>query len=186
MQIHITARHVNLTPAISNYLTKKVNRLERYFDHLVWANAILTVEKYRQMAEIIIHSPLHTMRAKAESTDLYSAIDLVGDKMEKQLKRLKERWKNQKHVGLQKSLRSSVAFYPEATDLAPDGPSPWPASISVVKQVPVEPTAVERAIQTMESAGYNFWLFLNKRTKKLNVIFKRADETYGILEPVKK
>lgn len=194
MQIHITARHLNLTVALTNYLTKKVNKLERYFDHLVWANAILEVQKHRQSAELVIHSPLHTMRSKAEAADLYSAIDLSLDKMESQLKRLKERWKDQKRQTAASARTYSRYFVSAVSDGAGEqegkvidaSSTPWPAAISVVKQVPVEPVSVDGAIQTMESTGYNFWMFLNKGTKKINVIFKRADESYGILEPVKK
>ncbi|GEM_PF-49861 len=194
MQIHITARHLSLTGPITAYLTRKVSKLERYFDHLVWANAIMSVEKQRHIAELVIHSPLHTMRAKAESLDLYSAIDLAVVKMEKQLKRLKEKWKSQKHLGVRTISRDTRGYYPVDTqapenmgdDMVVKIANLWPTSISVVKQVPVAPTSVEGAIQTMESAGYNFWLFLNKGTKKINVIFKRADESYGILEPVKR
>lgn len=193
MQVHITARHINLTDAITNYLTKKVNRLERHFDHLVWANAILWVEKHRHLAELVIHSPLHTLRAKEEATDLYAAIDLLVDKIEKQLKKIKEKrvanhrpWARRVGAGAPYAYAGGEMGLPAVDGQYLRGGSPWPAAISVVKQVPVKPMAVEEAIRTMDSLGYNFWMFFNKGSKKINVIFRRSDQTYGILEPGRK
>ncbi|MBI2070205.1 MAG: ribosome-associated translation inhibitor RaiA [Elusimicrobia bacterium] len=196
MQIQITARHLNLTESITGLLTKKINRLERYYDHLVWANAILGVEKHRHFAEIVIHSPLHTLRALAEAGDLYAAIDLVVDKIERQLKKLKEKQKSQRskanRVGLHDRVLLSAAaagagIFHEEGQRQDGRPAPkWPQSISVIKQVPVKPMGVEEAIRMMDSLGYTFWMFLNKSSRKFNVIFKRSDQTYGILEPAPK
>src|SRR3989338_6155271 len=111
MKIHITARHISLTPAVKDYVAKKVSRLERHFDHLVWVSAILSVEKHRQAAEIVIHSPLHTTRAKAESDNLYGAIDLVVDKADKQLKKLKEKWKDTARSARRVSRQMDRSFY---------------------------------------------------------------------------
>jgi ribosomal subunit interface protein len=77
MQVNITARHLELTQSLADYVRKKVERCERFFDNLVWAQAILSVEKYRQVAEIIIHAGKTTFRSKEESIDLYAAIDLA-------------------------------------------------------------------------------------------------------------
>ncbi len=197
MQVHITARHINLTEAIGDYLNKKVNKLERHFDHLVWANAILWVEKHRHLAELVIHSPLHTLRAKEEAADLYAAIDLVVEKIEKQLKKIKEKRSSDKRPWARRVNVGGAGFsYSGGADLSgtlyggdrqdPRDSSQWPASISVVKQVPVKPMGVEEAIRTMDSLGYNFWMFFNKGAKRINVIFRRSDQTYGILEPSRK
>lgn len=182
MKIHITARHIELTASLKDYLSKKIERLQRHFDHLVWASAILSVEKHRHIAEIVIHSPLHTMRSKAEAKDLYSAIDLTVDKADKQLKKLKEKWKDTSRTA---HRRTGQEFRPEVYAAAAETAMGSPSAhlISVVKQVPIKPMKVEEAIQAMESLGYNFWMFTNKSTKKVNVIFRRADQTYGLMEP---
>lgn len=184
MKIHISARHIALTPAIRSYLTKKIDRLERHFDHLVWASAILAVEKYRHSAEIIIHSPLHTMRSKSEAKDLYGAIDLAVDKADKQLKKLKEKWKDNSRDARRRAA-AQMDYSGAYMGAVQDGGVVAPSLISVVKQVPTKPMSVEEAIQSMESLGYNFWMFVNKSSKKFNVLFKRADQTYGLMEPTK-
>lgn len=93
MQINITARHLELTPAIADYLNKKVSRLERYFERLVWGQAILSIEKYRHIAEIVLHAGQTTLRAQEEDTNLYAAIDQMVDKIEKQILRYKDKLK---------------------------------------------------------------------------------------------
>lgn len=192
MQVHVTARHLNLTPAINDYLTKKINRLERYYDHLVWSNVILWVEKTRHVAEVVVHSPLHTLRAKESAGDLYAAIDLVVDKVERQLKKLKEKQRASKRVRAAHMARRGSDGYFDSSPVASlgtegaQGAAPWPHAISVVKQVPVKPMNVQEAIHAMESLGYTFWMFLNKTSRKFNVIFRRTDQTYGLLEPSSK
>src|SRR5882672_728838 len=103
MQVNITARHLKLTPAISEYVQKKLEKAKRYFDHLIWAQVVLDVSKTRHMAEIIIHASGRTFTAKEESADLYAAIDLASDKIDEQLRRYKER------------KRSRRAEYPRRT-----------------------------------------------------------------------
>src|SRR4029077_12992699 len=91
MQVNITARHLKLTPAIAEYVQKKLEKAKRFFDHLIWAQVILDVTKNRHKAEILIHASGSTFTAKEESTDLYAAVDLATDKIDEQLRRFKER-----------------------------------------------------------------------------------------------
>jgi len=91
MQLNMTARHLKLTPAIADYVQKKLQKAKRYFDHLIWAQVILDVVKNRHSAEIVIHATGRTFTAKEESIDLYAAIDLASDNIDEQLRRHKDR-----------------------------------------------------------------------------------------------
>src|ERR1039457_6155031 len=91
MQLNITARHLKLTPAISDYVQKKLEKTKRFMDHLIWAQVILDVSKDRHSAEVVLHAAGHTFAAKEESADLYAAIDLTSDNIDEQLRRYKER-----------------------------------------------------------------------------------------------
>src|SRR4051812_31809108 len=91
MELTITARHLKLTPPIADYAQKKLEKARKYFDHLIWSQVILDVEKNRHTAEFVVHASGHTFTAKEESIDLYAAIDLASDKMDEQLRRHKER-----------------------------------------------------------------------------------------------
>ena len=104
MQLNITARHLDLTPALSDYVHKKVEKAQRYFDSIIWAQAILTVEKHRHIAEIVVHTPGNTFRTKGEAGDLYSAVDLAAHRLDLHLTRVKDKQKNHRN-GSEKSVR---------------------------------------------------------------------------------
>lgn len=111
MRLHITARHLKLTDPIAAYIEKKLQKAERYFDQLIWAQAILEVQKHRHLAELVMHGAHRTLRAKAEAGDLYSAIDGVVDKMDQQLHKYKEKLKlhRQRQDGLRRNERDADA-----------------------------------------------------------------------------
>ncbi|MGA2089996.1 MAG: ribosome-associated translation inhibitor RaiA [Endomicrobiales bacterium] len=181
MQINITARHLDLTQPLADYVRKKVERCERYFDHVAWAQAILSVEKYRQVAEIVIHAGKTTFRSKEESIDLYAAIDLAVDKMDKQLKKHKEiskvHRKDKASIKAKAILQKagSVFSYGDTTDIK--------NKISEVKRFDVKPVTLGEAISEMDLLGYTFYMFLNADSNQLNVIFRKDNGSLGLIEP---
>lgn len=182
MQVNITARHLELTQALADYVRKKVERCERYFDQLVWAQVILTVEKYRQVAEVVIHASKITFRSKEESIDLYAAIDLASDKIEKQLKKHKEiakiHRKDNAEIAAQKHPARGVKVPASVQPVENTG-----FEISEVKRFDVKPTSISEAINEMDMMGYTFYMFLNAETSRINVIYRRDNGTFGLLEP---
>lgn len=182
MHIKITARHVKLTDAIADYATKKVEKAEKFFDHIVRAQVILSVEKrYRQSAEIIIHASSKTVfRAKEESTDLYAAIDLASDKIDKQLKRLKERSKGHRKGRVLAGSRKKLG-----TLLSEKEPEEKPGAntITEIRRFDVKPETVDEAISEMELRGFKLYMFLNAGSSTINVLYRRDNGTLGIIEP---
>src|SRR5476649_381325 len=121
MQINVTARHLRLTPAINEYVQKKVEKAKRFLDHLIWAQVVLDISKQRHKAEIIIHAAGHTFTAKEESVDLYAAIDLASDNIDEQLRRYKERHKerrpeSRRRTGRAQSWSKDVPMFTEPVD----------------------------------------------------------------------
>ena len=98
MQINITGHHVEITPALRAYATEKMQRLSRHFDHVISVNIILKVEKLRQLAEATVNASGRTLFATDTAMDLYAAIDGLVDKLDRQVRRHKERLKNHHHV----------------------------------------------------------------------------------------
>ncbi|KTD68724.1 MULTISPECIES: ribosome hibernation promoting factor [Legionella] len=96
MQINITGHHIDVTPALRAFTEEKFDKLERHFDHITSINVVLNVEKLRQIAEATVHVTKGELHASAESEDLYTAIDTLIDKLERQLSKHKE--KNQHHA----------------------------------------------------------------------------------------
>ena len=91
MQISITGHHIDITPALRTYIENKFERLERHFDNMTNTHVILTVEKERQKAEATIHVSKGNLFADAEHEDMYAAIDSLIDKLDRQLKKHKEK-----------------------------------------------------------------------------------------------
>jgi ribosome hibernation promoting factor len=94
MQINISGHHVDLTPAIKSYVNSKLDRLERHHDRITSTNVILSVDKLRQKAEASVHVSGKDFFADCESEDLYAAIDLLADKLDRQLIKYKEKMRS--------------------------------------------------------------------------------------------
>ena len=94
MQLSVTGRHVDITAPLRDYVSDKFSRLERHFDHVTNVHVILSVEKLRQMAEATLHVSGGNIFADAEAEDMYAAIDALTDKLDRQIKKHKEKLKD--------------------------------------------------------------------------------------------
>ena len=91
MNLNVSGHHVEVTPAIRSYVRSKIERVERHFDHVIDAHVILTVEKLVQKAEVTLHVPGKELHCASEEADLYAAIDLLADKLDRQVMRYKDK-----------------------------------------------------------------------------------------------
>ena len=107
MQITITGHHVEVTPALRAYVTEKMQRLTRHFDHVISVNVILKVEKLEQNAEATVNAPGHTLFATESATDMYAAIDGLSDKIDRQVRRLKARLRDRHHTRPERAVSNS-------------------------------------------------------------------------------
>lgn len=174
MEIQLTAKHLKVTPTIREYVEQKMEKAQKYFDHIIWGQAFLSVEKRSHNAEFVVHAPGQTFRALATAADLYSAVDLASDKIDAQLKKFKERVKK-KHKERE----------PEVEAATLQAPPPARLKLAVVKQ-PVRPMTAEQAVEEMESLGQTFRLYQDRETEQIQVVYRGSDEAYRVLQPVKK
>ena len=172
MKIHLVARKTKLTQSIKDFIESKLSKMQEFVDNIVWAQVIISVEKKIHSAEVVLHAGHQTMKAAAESDDLYAAIDKAMTKMESQVKKYKEKFSEHRASGYDMSEFSTLV-----------GPQ---VVFSVIKDVPIRPMNREEAVKEMEKLGYNFWMFMEKDAKQVQVVFKRLDSTYGLLQPVKR
>lgn len=182
MDIKITAKGIKLTPAIKEFINTRVGKIENFFDNIVSAQVLISVEKkINQKAEIILHTGAKTtISASAVEDNLYKAIDAAAVKAEAQAKKIKSKAKSRKVT--KKSLKDEdLSTFAEHVLLPQND-----VKFSVIKQVEVSPMNPEDAAYEMERLGYSFWMFLDEDSKQINLIFKRLDGTYGLLKPVKK
>ena len=177
MDLHITARHLKLTPAIADYVRKKLEKAKRYFGRLIWAQVILDVEKNRHIAEIVIHAAGRTLTAKKESTDLYAAIDLASDKIDEQLRRYKERLRPHR------SSRGDRALG-EPWMEPPSSPRPSGPRISSRRAIRLAPQSLAEALAAMERSDGAHWIFLNNQNDRVTVIYRKPDQTFGVVESI--
>ena len=97
MQLNISGHHVDVTDALRSYTSEKLSRLERHFDHITNAHVVLSVEKLRQRAEATIHVSGAELFADADADDMYAAIDMLADKLDRQVLKHKEKLVNRHH-----------------------------------------------------------------------------------------
>ncbi len=105
MQINLTGHHVDVTPALKEFVENKISRIERHFDHLTHVNVILTVEKLRHKAEATINISGAQVYADSTEENMYSAIDSLVDKLDRQVKRHKEKTKDHHAREVNKHIR---------------------------------------------------------------------------------
>jgi putative sigma-54 modulation protein len=92
MNLHLTGHHVEITPAIRDYVTQKLTRINRHFDHVIDVNVIVTVEKLDQKIEANVHLSGKDIHVQANDADMYAAIDVLMDKLDRQVLKHKERF----------------------------------------------------------------------------------------------
>jgi len=173
MRIHIVARKMKMSKPVKEFIEARLEKLHEFLENIVWAQVIVTVEKKIHTTEVVVHAGHQTMKAAASTDEMYSAIDKAMDKIEMQVKKYKERFTDH-------HATESVDLGELTTLVGPE------IKFSVVKDVPLKPMNKEEAVIEMEKLGFNFWLYQEKASKQLNVVFKRLDSTYGLLQPVKK
>ncbi len=171
MEIQLTAKQLKITPALREYVQQKMGKTQKYFDHIVWGQAFLFVEKRSHKAEMIVHAPGQTFRALATAADLYSAIDLASDKIDAQLKKHKERIKSR--------------HKPKTSDTMAGAMPPVLTSFTVSRQ-PVAPMTPEQAAAELDGSERVFLVYLDKDTDQIHVLYRREDESLGIVNPVRK
>lgn len=169
MQVLVTFRHMDATPALRKYAETRVQRIHKIMRRPIEAHVILEVSKRRHIAEITLSGEHLHVAAKEATTDLYSAIDLVMDKVERQVK---------KHVSKRLSHRHDVP--PPA---APAAGKRKAAPAVARERVSIEPMRLAEAVRRLSQDGGEFLLFQNEKTEVVNLLMRRKDGSLTLIEP---
>jgi putative sigma-54 modulation protein len=174
MNISITGRHLEVTPALKSYVEEKINKFTRYLTHISEANVTLSVEKYRHKAEVLLKVNGSLIQAESITGELYSSIDEVIEKLKRQIKKHKE-----KLIEHRKSDTKSGKDLLQAAETS--------ETIKIIKnkRFELKPMSPDEAAMQMELLGQEFFVFTNEASGKLNVIYRRKDGNFGLIEPVK-
>lgn len=177
MKIVIKGKHIEVTDAIRNYIEKRLGRVERHFDHILEVIVTLSVEKNRQIVEVTLQASRALIRAEEETDDMYTSIDKVVDKLERQIQKYKEKFFQKSHPNTDRKELVNEGVSIE------EGKSSEVAKIVKTKRFAIKPMSVEEAAMQMDLLGHNFFVFANDNTNKVNVIYKRKDGNFGLIEP---
>lgn len=177
MKIIFKGKHIEVTDAMRNYIEKRLRKIERHFDHILEVIVTLSVEKNRQIVEATLQASRALIRAEEETDDMYTSIDRVVDKLERQIQKYKEKYFHKPHPGKEK--KGLVNEGANVEDSEPDKI----AKIVKTKRFAIKPMSVEEAAMQMDLLGHNFFVFANDNTNKVNVLYKRKDGNFGLIEP---
>ena len=175
MKISVKAKNTQVTEPLTDYIEKRFARLEKYFVNTdMNATVTMIVEKGLHRVEATLPLNRYILRAEDKGMDMYASIDAVVDKLERQIHKYKTKINR-------KSKSQAIADVPmeaEAPAPAEDG------KIIKTKSFVVKPMDEEEAIMQMELLGHDFFVFLNAETNAVNVVYKRNDEQYGLIQPI--
>lgn len=181
VSIQVKGKGLTVNDAVHEQVVHKMQRLDKYLDRLQRIEVELAHENVRDsgqqnQVQAVAHVPGRTLRVATVNADLYAAIDEAVDKLYRQLNRTKERMKSHK----------AAKILPPMTDAEMAAETPLDSErepIIHVERLDVEPMFEDEAIQEMEEQRRSFYVFLNARNERVNVLYRRQDGSYALIEP---
>jgi putative sigma-54 modulation protein len=178
MELQITGKNIDLSPAVRRYIERKLGKLNRHLPKIIESRIEIFEEKTKSrqqhfVAQVTIDSSGTLLHGEERGEDLFTAIDKVAAVMNRQI----EHYKGKLH---KKGRGSSLARSEFSEEVEPTPPS---SKVVKVKRFAVKPMSVAEAIDQMEMLGHDFFLFFNADTEELNLLYRRKDGNYGLIEP---
>ncbi|MGS0745819.1 ribosome hibernation-promoting factor, HPF/YfiA family [Syntrophomonas erecta subsp. sporosyntropha] len=178
MKLVIRGKNIDLTDALRDYTTKRLSKLEKYIEDAKEAQVALAVEGEGHKVEVTIPLNGVILRGEEATDDMYTSIDMVVEKLEKQIEKYKTKlYRSNRGVGLKKALAEQAKQEIEA------GHRPEKFKIVRTKRFALKPMDEEEAIMQMNLLGHNFFVFFNSESEEVNVVYRRKDGDYGLIEP---
>jgi putative sigma-54 modulation protein len=174
MNIVVTGRHLEVTPALRNYAEEKITKFNKYLPDASEAIVTLSIEKYRHKAEVLLKTNGILIQAESVTGEIYSSIDEVTEKLDRQVK---------KYKGKITSYRKGAAKPGEAREKT--APLQEEGRIIKNKRFDLKPMSPDEASMQMELLDKDFFVFINDKSNDINVIYRRKDGNFGLIEPAK-
>jgi ribosome hibernation promoting factor len=176
VRLQVKGKNVDVTDSLKDYALQKLGKLDKHLNDAARLELELQIEKNpsiseNQVAEATIWTKGPVLRARESSTDMKASIDQLVDKLERQARRYREKRRRG-------ATRNSQPV--EGRPVVPDEESPL---IVKTKQFPVKPMSPEEAVLQLELVGHDFFVFQNAETIDVNVVYRRRDGNYGLIEP---
>ncbi len=176
MEITLQGRNMELSDSLKEHVEKKLQKLAKYFHHPLQIQVVLSSQKDRQIVEITIPLNDYILRGEESTSDIYASLDSVISKLERQIHKYKTRL-------IRKSRRASVeAKHKQPPSEIQEADDDEPRVVKS-KRFALKPMHLEEAIMQMDLLGHDFFVFTNAETDMVNVVYRRKDENYGLIEP---
>lgn len=176
MNIKFTGKNMDVTEALRDVTEKKIGRLDKFFQKDIEGNVTFSSQKNRKIIEVTINLPGTIIRAEESSDDMYASIDKAVDVLERQIRKYKTRL--QKQYKNTETIRFENVIPLTAEEEEDDSPK-----LVKTKKFILKPMSSEEAVLQMELLRHNFFVFMDGETGSVNVVYKRKDNNYGLIEP---
>jgi putative sigma-54 modulation protein len=174
MKFIISGKNFDVTDALKERVRKKLGKLDKFFNPRTEAHVTMSIQRNKPILEVTIPANSVTLRAEVSCDDMYACIDKAEDILERQIRKYRTRLEKRLHSG---------AFKPEYFSTAADVEEETDFNVVRTKRFAVKPMPVDEAILQMNLLGHEFFMFSNADTNQVNVVYKRKDGNYGLIEP---
>lgn len=183
LHVIVQGKHLDVTPALRSYAETKVGRLARHFDHVQEGQVVLSVERRgktgrAQVVEVTMRGDGIVLRGEVASEDMYASIDLVAAKLKKQIEKYRSKLILKRRIAESRRKARLLTSAEAALRAGPREPQ-----VVRVKRFAMKPMTPEDAALQMELLGHDFFAFRNAATMEVNVVYRRTDGHYGVIEP---
>lgn len=189
MRITVKGKHMDVSDGLKTYAEKKLSRLEKYFHHIQEVQITQSIERQWHVVEVLVQGDGIILRGEERTPDMYASIDQVFEKLERQVQKFKGKRilrPREESAHLREHLEEAAAeaLVAEAPPEPEAGESPL-ETIRIVrsKRFAIKPMTPEEAALQMELLGHDFYVFTNSDTEQVNVVYRRREGDYGLIEP---
>ncbi len=173
MLVNIKGKNVDVTPALRDYSEKKVAKISKFFEkNPVGAQVTMSTERGKHVVDITVQVDGLLLRGEEKTNDMYGSIDGAVDKIERQIRKFKTR--------INRRLREENQVILTSVPAQEEAPAPV---IQRTKRFAMKPMSAEEAVMQMDLLGHDFYVFSNSETDEVNVVYRRKDGNYGLIEP---
>jgi putative sigma-54 modulation protein len=173
MKLNIKGRNIEVTDALRQYIEKRLSKFSKFLNDLSEAVVTISTEKFTHKIDVLLKVNGHLIQAEGKTEDLYSAVDQVVEKLEKQVIKYKEKIQNKN----KKDNTKNLAVFEEKAETV--------KRIVKFKKFDLRPMTPEEAVDQMELLDKDFFIFLNSFTGDVNLVYRRKDGNYGLIEPAR-
>ena len=170
MEVLVRGNKIDITAAMKDYVKDKLSKLDKYTLEDAKATVLVKIRNYSQKVEVTIPLKTLILRAEEESQDFYSAVDLVVNKLERQIRKNKFKIKKKEKTGIKEFNMDNIIEEPNDEEVVKR------------KKIDIKPMSLDEAILQMELLGHNFYMYKDSDINSIALVYKRNDGGYGVIE----